>query len=171
MPDPSSALWNALDSSTPLVIVYYADETRREELIKEVRSLYPPDQEVHCSDNVEDAFRVPHVLLLTPQEEEAALAELDARREQLVDRQLPVVLFVLRGGSAERSLPQKPNIASWVRGSDVDPDRIGTLDVQAARAAFLHKEGCTPEEWLKRRHEDEPKNLETYYRALLLELP
>ena len=66
MPDPSSALWNALDSSTPLVIVYYADETRREELIKEVRSLYPPDQEVHCSDNVEDAFRVPHVLLLTP---------------------------------------------------------------------------------------------------------
>lgn len=170
----TALLAKALQSGRPLFIVYYEEPGARERLIEEVKLLAPPEAAVRQTTSVEEAFTAePAVLLLTPENERAAVELLEGGRELLRNRTLPVVLFLLRGGEAQRTLAELPALSSWVSGVQIDPERVGGLDVEAERARFQEGAGCTPEEWLADYREGRiPDTLESMLRlhhALVLE--
>jgi hypothetical protein len=128
---------------------------------------------------VEEAIKSPHrMALLVPNDEQAVVQELDGRRDQLLAdpaRTQPVVLFLLRDGDGRTALAKAPSLSSWVRGSDVDPDRIAEVDVPAERARFLGETGKSVEDWLVawragEIHRD-GETLSRAYLAVLLEPP
>jgi hypothetical protein len=132
--------------------------------------------EVRRSSRVEDAFsNEPVLLLLVPEDERKAVELLEGGRELMRGRTVPAVLFLLRGGEAERALAELPALASWTRGAQVDPANVGEINVEEERARFLQDAGCSPEDWLADfragRIADSAENLLRSHQAMLLERP
>lgn len=93
--------------------------------------------------------------LYLPVDEREAVEELDGCRERLRARgPFPLVLFLMRDGAGQRALAEAPGLASWVRGSDPDPELLAEIDPTAERAAFVEATGSAPEEWLARWRRD-----------------
>lgn len=172
MRDPVGALWKAVESGNPVMIVYYHDLGRRDALVSEVESLI--EEGIVCvrTDDVQRAFSdLNSVLLLTPQEENLAVEVLEARLETLLSRTQPLVLFLFAAGRGLESLRRSPNLASWVRGSDIDPDQLAEVDLAMERQKFDKETGQTPESWLVgyRAGGKPEEDVRFVYDALLLE--
>jgi len=147
----ATALFKALQSGRPLVVVFYEELSSRDQLISEIEILAPEGVSVERTEDIERAFQEPQrVLLLTPPNEKTALETLDGRREMLRERTRPAVLFLLKGGEAERALPEVPGLASWLQGQEIDPDELSSIDIVAERARFQEETGKAPEERLSR---------------------
>jgi hypothetical protein len=149
MRDASGALWKLAHTKTPLGLVIYSDYTQRDELISELELLAPSGIQVLRATTLDEAHPLAKALvLLTPPDEGATVLELDGRREHFLDRQVPLLLFLLRGGEGLRVLADAPGLASWLSGSEVEPERLQNLDVEAETRAFLERTGKSPEAWL-----------------------
>ncbi|WP_152622342.1 hypothetical protein [Archangium violaceum] len=177
MPDPVASIANAIqrDGGDGIVVVYYPDLGVRDWLVSEVESIAAVETSVR-TDSVKDArTHMDSLVLLLPANERAAVEELDGARDQFLEpkRAYPVVLFLLRDGDGARALREAPSLASWVRGSDPDPELLAEVDVEAERRAFEAGAGASPEEWLARwRAKEIPmdaSNVVLSYRASLLE--
>lgn len=177
MQNPVASIANAIerDGGDGIVVVYYPDLGVRDWLVNEVESIASAEVSVRTG-SVEEARRRPDALvLLLPANERAAVEELDGVRDQFLEpkRAHPVVLFLLRDGDGARALREAPGLASWIRGSDPDPERLAEFDVDAERSAFEAEVGTSPEEWLARwRANEVPMGTHTLvlsYRASLLE--
>lgn len=175
MRDGTAALWNALRTGAPLTVVFYGDLGLRTELIERVESLAPSSWAVQRAASVDEALAAPSdaLVMLLPDDEPEAVADLDGSRDRFIDRVAPVVVFLMRGGEGHRRLAQHPSFASWIRGSDVDPEEADAWDPEVAREEFEQETGQTPEAWLAaRRGGGQPGSADEVartYRALLLE--
>jgi hypothetical protein len=150
MRDASSALWKALRSDNPIIVVLYEDMGLREALVSEMEALLPSGCKVQRSSDVREAFRTPDVFLfLAPPDERQALMALDGRRDALLDRRAPIVLLLLRDGEGVRSLSDVPGLASWVQGNEVDPYTLQQIDWRQERESFERQTGLSPEGWLE----------------------
>lgn len=172
----ATVLAKALQSGRPLVIVFYEEPASRDRLIEDIEMLAPEGVELRRSSRVEEAFSTDSVLLvLTPADERKAVELLEGGRELMRGRNLPAVLFLLRGGEAEHALAELPALASWSHGVQVDAERAGEVDPEAERASFQQEVGRSPEEWLAEyrsgRITDTAENLLHVHRALFLERP
>jgi hypothetical protein len=149
MRDASAALWKALRSGTPIIIVLYEDAGTREEIIAEMEALAPQTHNALKSPDVEEAFRnTSSLLFIVPPDERQAILTLDGRRDALLDRYAPVVLLLVRDGDGIRTLSEAPGLASWVQGSEVDPHQLAQIDLQTERTSFKKETGLWPEDWL-----------------------
>jgi hypothetical protein len=149
MRDASSALWQALRSGNPIIVVLYEDAGLREELMSEMEALLPIGCKVLRSSDMAEAFRTPDTFLfLTPPDERQALLALDGRRDALLDRRAPIILLLLRDGDGVRSLSEVPGLASWLQGNEIDPYRLQQIDWKQEREAFERQTGLSPEGWL-----------------------
>src|SRR5205823_273993 len=101
----------------------------------------------------------------------AAVLALDGRREALLDRTAPAILFLLKGGSGEHELRKAFGLASWLQGREFDPEPE-ELDVERERERFAEIAGRSPDDWLQawRRGEiaDTLENSFLYQRALVI---
>jgi hypothetical protein len=154
-------------------VVFYYSPTARSDGIETVRLVAPEAWHLVETDAVEDAFQKPDTpLLLLPDDEAAAVATLDGRREALQDRTKPAILFLLKGGSGERTLRDAAGLASWLRGKEFDPEPP-ELDVNAERLRFKTLAGRPVEAWLEAwRRGEIPDTLDNNLlcqQALLLE--
>lgn len=174
---PTQALLSAMERDLGgVAVVLCPDLGLQAWLVDEVHGLAPPDAEPFRTSSVDEAISSPHrMVLLVPDDERAAVDELEGRRDQLLEppRTQPVVLFLIRGGDGQVELAKSPSLSSWVRGSDVDPEELADVDVIVERARFETEVGETVERWLGRwrAHEIE-RNGEMFaraYRAALLE--
>jgi hypothetical protein len=173
MRDASGSLWKLAHTQTPIGVVIYSDYTQRDELLAELELLAPGGIQVLRATTLEEALPHPDALvLLTPPDERAAVIELDGRREHFRDRQVPMLLFLLRGGSGLGALPDAPGLASWLAGSEVEPERLRSLDVEAETRAFVERTGRSPAEWLaawqSRQLPESFENMLLTHRARLL---
>jgi hypothetical protein len=177
MGNPVASIANAIqrDGGDGIVIIYYPDLGVRDWLVNEVESIADAKSFVRTG-SVAEALRHPEALvLLLPGNEGAAVEELDGVRDQFLEprRAYPVVLFLLRDGNGTRALRGAPSLASWVRGSDPDPELLAEVDVEAERRDFESATGASPEAWLERwRAKEIPMDARTLmlsYRAALLE--
>jgi hypothetical protein len=153
-------------------LVLYANVGTLEDTIETVRLVAPITWQPTRTTDVEDAFRKPdEPLLLTPVDEVEAIMTLDGRREALIDRTAPVVLFVLKGGSGEQALHGAPNLAGWLRDGTFDPEPA-EIDVAEEQTRFAKIAGSSPRQWLEAWQRGEiPDTLDNnvlYQRALLL---
>ncbi len=177
MRSPMDAIVNALDRDKGgVVIVWCPDLGLREWLVGEVKSVAERDAQPFQPDTVDAALAEPcRMALLVPRDEREAMQDLDASRERLLEpeRTQPIVLFLLRNGDGQRALEGLPSLASWIEGSDADPDKLAEIDPVAERVAFIDAVGEPPEEFLaKWRAEQLPndaRNLSLSYWADLLE--
>jgi hypothetical protein len=177
MPNPVASIANAIerDGGDGIVVVYYPDFGVRDWLVDEVESIAGAETSVRTGSVGEARMRSDALVLLLPTNERAVVEELDGMRDQFLEpkRAHPVVLFLLRDGDGARALREAPGLASWVRGSDPDPERLAEVDVEAERRAFEAEVGTSPEEWLARwRAKEIPMETRTVvlsYRASLLE--
>lgn len=180
MRDPVQGMINAIARDKGgIAIVWCPDLGLRDWLVGEVDSLAAPDANPIRKDGVEAALAEPsRLVLLVPENEREVVLELDASRDRLLEaqRSQPVVLFLIRGGDGQRALAAEAmSLASWVGGSDADPEALAQVDPNAEREAFQRDVGATPEQWLEgwrggsRPHTSE--NFRTAYRAMLLEAP
>jgi hypothetical protein len=172
------AILNALDRDTGgIVVVWCPDFGLREWLVGEVESVASADARPFRTETVEDALATPERLaLLVPRSEREAVLDLDASRDRLLEtqRSQPVVLFLLRNGDGQRALAEsRASLASWIEGSDADPEMLAEVDPEAERAAFIDATGESPEEflakWRSGQIADTTANLGRAYRAMLLE--
>ena len=174
--DSVNNIWSALQQP-PLIIMLYDDYGLLESAQEEVASIANPSWPVQRVSTVDEALSTPAdtLALLAPADEVATVEELDGGRDRFVDRVVPVVVFLLRGGSGERALAKAPSLLSWVRSNLIDPSVQDQFDADAAREEFIRFAGKTPEEWLAMRSRGEldgsPEHLGLTYRALLLEGP
>lgn len=149
MRDASGALWKLAHTKTPIGLVIYSDYAQRNELLSELELLAPSGIQVLHANTLDEALPQPNALiLLTPPDEGATVLELDGRREQFLNRQVPLLLFLLRGGEGLRVLADAPGLASWLNGSEVEPERLQNIDVDAENQAFLARTGKRPDAWL-----------------------
>jgi hypothetical protein len=149
MRDASGALWKLAHTKTPIGLVIYSDYSQRNELLTELELLAPSGIQVLRATTLEEALPHPNALvLLMPPDEGATVLELDGRREQFMDRQVPLLLFLLRGGDGLSRLADAPGLASWLNGSEVEPERLQSIDVEAETRAFIARTGKNPEAWL-----------------------
>lgn len=175
MADPTAEVWNALNSgATPIVVVYYPDLGVRREAVASVASIASPRWAIHETTSIMDALAHPDDLVfLLPDDELAAVEDLDGLRDAFGARSLPMVLFLVRGGDGVRALPTTLGLVGWIRGNDVDPDLAAEIDEKAERRVFEQLTGESVEAWLGRyRKGDVPtdaRGLARTYRALLLE--
>jgi hypothetical protein len=178
--NPTQALISAIERDLGgVAVVWCPDLGLRDWLVQEVAGLAGPVAAPLRTTSVDDAINTPdRMVLLVPTDERAVVEELDGRRDQLLadpQRTQPVVLFLLRDGDGRVALAKAPSLSSWVRGSDVDPDRIAEVDVTADRARFEAETGRTVEDWLAGwRAGMLPRDGEAYaraYWAALLERP
>lgn len=151
--NPTQALISAIERDLGgVAIVWCPDLGLRNRLVDEVAGLSPLGASPLRTDSVEEAIRTPHrLVLLVPTDEQAVVEELDGRRDQLLAdpaRTQPVILFLLRDGDGRIALAKAPSLSGWVRGSDVDPDRISEVDAATERARFQHETGRSVEDWL-----------------------
>jgi hypothetical protein len=150
--NPTQALISAIERDLGgVAVVWCPDLGLRDWLIKEVEGLAQPNALPLRTTSVTDAIQTPHrMVLLVPQDERAVVEELEGGRDQLLDppRTQPVILFLLRDGDGRIALAKAPSLSSWVRGSDVDPDRIAEVDATADRARFEAEAGQSVEAWL-----------------------
>lgn len=179
MGDPAAAIASAIarDGGDGIAVIYYPDLGLRDWLVAEVETIANVEP-VARVDSVEAALARPDALvLLLPQDEQAAVGELDGARDRLLEprRAFPVVLFLLREGNGAKALREAPSLASWIRGSDPDPERLAEIDEETERRAFREETGTTPEEWLKTWRAGElrrdARGFSLTYRASLLERP
>lgn len=180
MRDPVQAMINAIERDKGgIAIMWCPDLGLRNALVDEVESLAAPGADPIRKEDVETALAEPsRLVLLVPRNEREVVLDLDASRDRLLEtqRSQSVVLFLTRGGDGQRALAAEAmSLASWVGGSDADPESIAQVDPKAERDAFQRDLGTTPEQWLEgwrngsRPHSSE--NFRTAYRALLLEAP
>ncbi|MBZ5714123.1 hypothetical protein [Nannocystis pusilla] len=153
MREPGVALAGALARDEGgLAIVTCPDLDLRDWLVREVESLAPTDADPFRTSSVADALREPNrMALLVPNDEAEVVRDLDACRDQALNppRTQPIVLFLLRQGDGHRVLAtEAPSAWSWASGSDVDPEKLAELDIDAERAAFEQDTGSAPEAWL-----------------------
>jgi hypothetical protein len=174
VPDSLGVLWHALHSTaTRAVVVLYADL----DVLDDVGTLADPRWQIERLATLDEVLSAPKdtlILLVPPEPEQAAtVRDLDGSREQLMDRQAPVVVFLRRGGPGEAALQEAIGLTSWLRGRVVDPEAEADLDVAAARAEFQQVTGQSPEDWLARERSNptpaSARDLGLTYRALLLE--
>ncbi|HET7499465.1 MAG TPA: hypothetical protein VFK02_00620 [Kofleriaceae bacterium] len=152
-PNPTQALVNAMErDQAGVAVVWCPDFGLRDWLIDEVVGLARPESRPFRTSAVEDAIAAPdRMALLVPDDERAAVEELEGRRDELLadpPRTQPVVLFLLRDGDGQRALAEAPGLSSWVRGNHADPDRDAEVDVVAERARFESETGRSVEDWL-----------------------
>lgn len=177
MSDPMLDLASALDrDASAFVVVYYPERITRESLLADVESLLPASVPHLRTASIDEALAHPEALVsLLPDDESAAVLTLDGMREHFLQppRQQPVVLFLLRGGQGEKTLPHAPAFASWIRGQEVDPEKLAQIDVEQERGDFLARTGRTPQVWLASWRAGEmaatAETLALSYRAQLLE--
>ena len=174
MSGSTGTLWQQLRSGAPVCVILYSSLAALEEVFETVSLVAPPEWRLQRTQDVEDAFRLSDTpLLLAVENEAAAIDALDGRRDQLSDRSVPVILFLLKGGSGEGALRDAPGLASWTRGQAFDPEPE-EIDVDEERTRFSEVTGLLPEAWLAAwRRGDIPDTLENNFlrqRALLLEL-
>lgn len=145
----TGTLWRILAEGTQLAVIYYPEAITRAALVEQVDLLAPEGRRVLHANDVEAAFtdRDAIVLLLVT-DEAGAVDTLNLRRDQLVDRTAPAVLFLLCDGTGEQKLRDAFALASWVRGREYDPTRALPLDLEAARTEFTAATGLSPEDWL-----------------------
>jgi hypothetical protein len=141
-------------------VVFYRDDESRENLVELARLLAPEHRPLRQTTAVEDSFEATSkdtVLILTPVDEVEAVRTLEGRREALLDRSAPVVLFLMQGGSAETFLNQEaPGLTSFLRGLMYDPEPpINEVDLEERRVGFKEKYGRSPEEWFQAWRRDE----------------
>ena len=151
MRDSSAVLWRVLRANEPLAVVLYSDPVARDEICSLVKLLAPPGTDIVRSNDTDDAFGealASSILLLTPSDEVDAVVTYEARREALINRRVPAILFLLRGGEAQRKLQDAPALTSWLRGDLIDPEALDTVDIGAERERFRAETGQSPEEWL-----------------------
>lgn len=168
--NPTQALLSAIERDQGgVAVIWYPDLGLREWLVDEVAGLAELGAEPLRTDSVHEAIHTPHrMVLLVPIDERAAVDELEGSRDQLLapPRAQPVVVFLLRDGDGRVALANAPGLSSWVRGSDVDPDRIAAVDVAADRVRFQAEVGRRVEDWLTDwRAGKIPRNGETFARA------
>jgi hypothetical protein len=169
--NPTQALISAIERDLGgVTVVWCPDLGLRDWLIDEVAGLAGPSAAPFRTASVDEAIKTPHCMaLLVPNDEAAVVEELEGRRDQLLadpPRTQPVILFLLRDGDGHVALAKAPSLSSWVRGSDVDPDRIAEVDVASERAQFQAEVGKSVEDWLVAwRAGDIPRDGETLARA------
>lgn len=152
-----------------IAIVWCPDLGLRDWLVDETRGLSDPGANPVIVHSVAEALAVPAQLaLLVPSDERDLMDDLEGSRDQFLEpaRSQPVVVFLIRDGDGADLLPSLPSLASWVRGSDVDPEKLAEIDVVAERARFEAEVGEPVEKWLRRWREGrEPRTGEAYARA------
>jgi hypothetical protein len=178
--NPTQALISAIERDIGgVAVVWCPDLGLRDWLVDEVAGLAGPTAAPFRTASVDEAINAPdRMALLIPMDEHAVVEELEGRRDQLLadpPRTQPVILFLLREGDGRVALANAPGLSSWVRGSDVDPDRIAEVDVTADRARFEAEAGRSVESWLADwRAGTIPRDGESFaraYWAALLEQP
>jgi hypothetical protein len=176
MSGSTATLWRQLhEPDSPLSLVLYSSPAALNEVLETVRLVAPEEWKLIRTSDVEDAFVKPDVpLLLTPDNEAAAVLTLDGRREALLSRTAPAILFLLKDGSGEQQLRRAPGLASWLQGREFDPEPA-QIDVEQERTRFTEIAGRSADEWLEAWGRGEiPDTLENsflYQRALLLGSP
>jgi hypothetical protein len=155
MSGSTGVLMELLEGHDPAGIAFYRDDEAREDLVGLCKLLAPEERPPRRTATIEDVFRDENrdaVLLLTPPmgDEAEALRTMEGRREQLLARDAPAILFLLRGGAAETVLNRDvPALASFLRGLTYDPEApVNEADLEDRRAAFEQKHGRTPSQWL-----------------------
>lgn len=180
MRDPVQAMINAIERDKGGVAVMWCpDLGLRDWLVGEVESIAAEDAQPIRKDDVESALAEPsRLVLLVPPNEREIVLDLDASRDRLLEAQRtqPIVLFLIRGGDGQRALgAEAMSLASWIGGSDADPDALAQVDLTAEREEFQRELGMTPEAWLDLWRGDSlprtAENFRTSYRAMLLEAP
>jgi hypothetical protein len=151
-------------------VVWCPDLGLRDWLVDEVAGLAGPTAAPFRTASVDEAIKTPHrMALLVPDDERAVVEELEGRRDQLLvdpSRTQPVILFLLRDGDGRVALAKAPGLSGWVRGSDVDPERIAEVDATSERSSFQAEVGQSVEDWLVAwRAGDIPRDGETFARA------
>lgn len=151
--NPTQALISAIERDVGgVAVVWCPDLGLRDWLINEVEGLASPEAQPVRTSSVAEAIQTPHrMVLLVPQDERAVVEDLEGCRDQLLadpPRTQPVVLFLLRDGDGRVALAKAPSLSSWVRGSDVDPDGLAEVDVEADRSRFEAEVGRSVEDWL-----------------------
>lgn len=154
----TGSLLTLLRGGDPVAVVFYRDEDAREDLLGLCQVL--AGKEIRRTDVVDDVFLPQNasvLLALTPVDEREAVRVLDGRREQLLVRSAPAVLFVLQGGSAEAALnSEAPALSNFLRGLTYDPTPPpDDIELATSREAFHLRHGRTPEEWLASWQEGE----------------
>ena len=149
-----------LRGNDPVGVVFYRDDEGRDDLLDLCELLAPADRDVIATKTAEDAFRVEHrdkILLITPDDEVEAVRTFEGRREVLLDRGAPVILFLLQGGEAEKALNQEaPALSSFLRGLTYDPEPPpNDAELAEMRAHFMERHGRTADEWLEAWKQDE----------------
>lgn len=172
MSGSTGTLWALLHQKSPVGLVLYSSIGTLNDTIETVQLVAPSSWQPTRTTDVEDAFRKQdEPLLLTPDDEVAAIMTLDGRREALVDRTEPVILFILKGGGAEQALRWAPNLAGWLRDAVFDPEPA-EIDLEQEQLRFAEETGRSPQQWLDawRRGEiaDTLDNNIIYQRAMLL---
>lgn len=151
--NPTQALISAIERDAGgVAVVWCPDLGLREWLINEVANLTAADAHPMRTASVSEAIQAPHrMVLLVPHDERAVVEDLEGCRDQLLadpPRTQPVVLFLLRNGDGSDALARAPSLSSWVRGSDVDPDALAEVDVEADRSRFEAEVGRSVEDWI-----------------------
>ncbi len=162
-----------------IAVVWCPDFGLRDWLVGEVESLVSTASRPVRVSTVDEALAIPdRMALLIPYNEEEVVLDLDGSRDRLRNeehpRTQPIVLFLLRKGDGQRALAEKAiSLASWISGSDTDPEALAEIDLTAERKRFEQETGQTPEVWLSVfRAERVPQTAENFaraYRAMLLE--
>ncbi len=151
---PTQAILSAIERDRGgIAIVWSPDLGLRDWLVDETRGLAGAGAAPVVVTSVADALAVPDRLaLLVPPDERELLDDLDGSRDLFLDpvRSQPVVVFLLRDGDGARRLAYLPSLASWVRGSDVDPEALAEIDVSAERQRFEADVGESVQAWLRR---------------------
>lgn len=153
-------LLTLLGGHDPVGVVFYRDDEGREDLLDLCELLAPKDRRVRETTAIEDAFRHETrdaVLLIAPADEVEAVRTLEGRREELLDREAPAVLFLMQDGSAEGVLNREaPALSSFLRGLIYDPEPpVNRAEIEELRASFAEKHGRTADEWLESWRRDE----------------
>ena len=176
MRDSTGALWKLLRTGRPLACVLYEDFAAREALVELSYLIAPNEYEVRRTEELEESLHPDQentVVLFVPHNEIEAIRGLDARRETLLHRTAPLVLFLLRRGSGLQELAVRRGLATLLREQEIDPDEIDRASTELERSRFSSELRQTPEEWLLAWREgqkaDSPENNLILHQALLLE--
>lgn len=144
----TSSLLHAVRQAEPLAVVIYPDSEQRAHLMDEIVDLHG-DEWVSLTDPTALFTADDRPTFVLPADEGACVRLLERRREALVDREGPIVLFLLRGGTGQDALRDTPALKSWILGKEVDPLALEDVDLDVARGDFRRLTGHTAAEWLR----------------------